>query len=184
MAVNDNILISKAKKGDRNAFKNIYDRYHTQLYFVAKRYLKDDSLAEDAIQDIFLKLWSKRKELDKSQSLKGFLFTMLKNHLLNMLRKQDNRRKVQEGYKKLAQNKKIRSLTEEEIVYAEYQDIISRGLQKLSPAKRKVFKMRSFEGLSNSEVAKKNNVSVHTVKTQFYLGSKFIRNYLKKHADF
>lgn len=184
MAVNDNILASKIKKGDRHAFKEIYDRYHAQLYFIARRYLENDSLAKDAVQDIFLKFWSKREELDESLSIKGFLFTMMKNHVLDMLRKRDTRKKTRERFKMLTEYNSHRCTTEEKVVYTEYEDLTRQALNQLSPAVREVFEMRNFKGFSNSEIAKKNDVSVNTVKTQFYLGSKYIRDYLKKHAGF
>lgn len=63
---NECVLVHKIKKGDQNAFRKLYDRYHEQLYFLAKRYLKDQYLAEDAVQDLFLKVWSKRKKLQGS----------------------------------------------------------------------------------------------------------------------
>lgn len=182
--VNDSFLVSKIKKGNKNAFKEIYDRYHEQLYFLAKSYLKNPYLAEDAVQDIFLKLWKKRRTLDSSSSIKGFLFAMIKNHLVDMLRKRTNSRKIKEGYKILSEDKHLRNTTGEKIIFTEYEEIIKKAVNNLSPAQKKVFEMRCFEGFSNAEVAEKNKVSIHTVKTQFYLGSKYVRNYLKKQAGF
>lgn len=85
--VSDTILTKVIKKGDKDAFKEIYERYHVQLYYLAKQYLKDQKLAEDALQDIFLKLWKKRKRLDSSRSINAFLFTMKKNQVLDLIRK-------------------------------------------------------------------------------------------------
>jgi RNA polymerase sigma-70 factor (ECF subfamily) len=183
MAKNDTVLAGEIKKGNQQSFKILYNRYHKQLYYLARQYLKDEGLARDAVQDIFLKFWDKRQELDPSASIEAFLFTMLKNHVLNMIRDEKNRKKVIEEVKKTAENGEARNSTDEEIIYAEYRDILNRGIEKLSPAERKVFEMRSFEGLSNAEAADKKGVSEHTVKTQYYLGCKSIRDYLKKHAD-
>lgn len=179
----DIVLVRKIQKGDRNAFKKLYDRYHEQLYFLAKRYLKDQYLAEDAVQDLFLKVWTKRKMLQGS-SIKGFLFTTMKNHLIDTIRKQKTSTKVKEDLKKVSKDERCRNTTVEKVIYAEYKKIVEQALQKISPEKRKVFEMKNFEGLSNAEVAEKKDVSVNTVKTQFYLGSKYVRDYLKKHADF
>ncbi|MFH5883614.1 RNA polymerase sigma factor [Halalkalibaculum sp. DA3122] len=178
--MSDSELVKKIRKGKKHALREIYERYHEQLYYVAKRYLKDEAFAEDAIQDIFLKLWKKRKELDPARSIKGLLFSMLKNHVIDMIRKRKTRNKVKDGYKKLSEDNRLRNSTIEELILAEYKDLVIQALKKLTPAQRKVFKMRSFEGLTNAEIAEKNNVSIHTVKTQYYRSSKFIREYLGK----
>src|SRR5699024_8537745 len=178
----DSVLARKIQQGDRNAFKKLYERYHEQLYFLALRYLKDQHLAEDAVQDIFIKLWSNRGKL-KQSSIKGYLFAMMKNHLIDSIRKQKSNTKAKEEFRKVSQEKHRRDTTAEKVIYAEYKKIASRAWESMSPEKRKVFEMKNFEELSNAEVAGKKNVSVNTVKTQFYLGSKYVRNYLKKHAD-
>jgi RNA polymerase sigma-70 factor (ECF subfamily) len=182
MAKSDTKLAGKIKKGNSRAFKELYERYHKQLYYLARQYLKDQDLAKDAVQDIFLKLWDKRQNLDQSASIEGFLFTMLKNHLLNMIRDEDKRKKVIEEVKRTAQDSALVNQVEEEVIYAEYKELASKAVTKLSPAKRKVFEMRSYEGLSNAEVADERSVSEHTVKTQYYLSSRFIRDYLKKYG--
>jgi RNA polymerase sigma-70 factor (ECF subfamily) len=176
------LLIKRIRDGDRGALKKLYNRYHKELYFLAKRYLKDQHLAEDAVQDIFIKLWNKRTKLKPSSST-GYLFAMMKNHLIDTIRKQNTSTKAKKEYKKVSPQKSRKDRTAEKIIYEEYRTVVNRALDKLSPARRKVFEMKNFEGLSNAQVAKKKDVSVNTVKTQYYLGSKYIRNYLKKHVD-
>jgi len=178
---NDSFLVRKIKKGDREGFRTLYDRYHEQLYFLAKRYLKDQYLAEDAVQDIFLKVWIKR-EILQSSSIKGFLFTTMKNHLIDTIREQKTSDRVKEDIKIISQNNHLKSETVEKLIYDEYREVVKKALQNISPEKRKVFEMKNFEGLSNAEVADKKGVSINTVKTQFYLGTKYVRSYLKKHA--
>lgn len=182
MDKSDTVLTNKIKQGNNQALKKLFDRYHKQLYYMSKHYLKNNELAEDAVQDVYLKLWKKRESLDTSLSIEGLLFTMLKNRVLNMIRDEKNRKKIIEEAKKTVQKEECTSVVEEEIIYSEYEDFLDKAVNNLSPAEKEVFKLRSFEGLSNEEVAVKKNVSTHTVKTQYYLSSKFVRNYLKKHA--
>ncbi len=182
MGENNTNLAGEIKKGNRQALKKLYERYHMQLYYLGKRYLKNKELAEDAVQDVFLKVWDKRKKIDPTLSIEGFLFTTLKNHVLNMVRDEGKRKKIIEEVKQTAQTGKSVQTVEEEIIYSEYEDFLNKAINKLSPAEQKVFKLRSIEGLSNEEIAKKRKVSQNTVKTQYYLSSKLVRNYLKKHA--
>jgi RNA polymerase sigma-70 factor (ECF subfamily) len=183
MGRSDTVLAKEIKEGSARAFKELFDKYHERLYYLAKNYLKNQALAEDAVQDVLLKFWARRQSLDPSSSVEGLLFTMLKNHLLNMIRDENNRKKVINEVKKTLQKENNHTnVVEEEILYDEYKELLKKALVKLSPAKREVFELRSFEGLSNAEVANKKDVSEHTVKTQYYLSSKFVRNYLKKHG--
>ncbi len=76
-------LISELKEGSEKAFRKIYLKYHKELYKLALRYLRKTELAEDAVHDIFVKMWDYRDQLDTSGSLSGFLFTALENHVLN-----------------------------------------------------------------------------------------------------
>ena len=175
-------LTRQTKNGNKKAFRELYDRFHVPLFYVAKKYVKDEQLAEDAVQDIFLKLWKKRETLDPGKSVKAFMFTMLKNHLLNLIR--DRKKKVHSGYEALNEEELEHSdKTDEQVMYQEYEDIFEKGLNELSPGKKEVFRLKTEQGLSNQEVADQREVSVTTVKSQYYRGSQFIRAYLRKHAN-
>ena len=178
--LNDTELAIKIRAGNQQAFRELYDRYHVQMYYIAKKYVKSTDLAQDAVQDIFVKLWEKRNRLDESKSIKGFLFTMLRNHVLNMIRDRKDEIVSITGI----ESKKLprQNLTEDELVCKEYHEIVKEGLKELSDRKREVFELRTLQGHSNSEVADLLNINVRTVKTHFYNSSKFMREYLKNHA--
>lgn len=178
--VNDTILVEHIRQGREQAFRELYDRYHRQMYYIAKKYVKDASLAEDAVQDIFVKVWEKRDSLDPSKSIKGYLFTLLKNHVLNMIR--DRKKQIVSVSDVPEGEFPQKNSTDEEMVYNEYQDIVERGLEQLTDRKREVFELK-VNGHSNAQVAEMLHISVRTVKTHYYNGSKFIRTYLKNHAN-
>lgn len=72
--------------GDTNALRVIHERLYPSLHHYAKSMLKDEELADDAIQDIFIKAWTQRQKIGKLQHVKAFFFTMLRRHNLNQLR--------------------------------------------------------------------------------------------------
>src|SRR5690625_699801 len=82
----DHQLVLCLKKCDKLAFEAIYKKYYEPLFLLGRCYLKDPQLAEDAVQDVFSKLWLNRSDIDSSKSLQGFLFTSLRNHVLNMVK--------------------------------------------------------------------------------------------------
>jgi RNA polymerase sigma-70 factor (family 1) len=177
----DNSLLTRLKSGDEIAFREIYHKYHKPLHFIAYKYLKNNDMADDAVQDIFLKLWVNKAFLNEHLSLKGFLFTSLKNHLLNTLR---NHKIHQSKQSEAASSMEI-TLNETELnyQYGEYTQIVQNGIEKLSPQKQHIFKLRTFNGLNNEEVARELQLSINTVKFQFSQATKFLRKYLKKEAD-
>jgi len=178
--LNDTLLAQKISEGSEKAFREIFDRYHIQIFFIAKKYIKDSNLAEDVVQDIFVKLWEKRHGLPQIKSVKGYLFTMVRNHVLNMLRDRKSELVSLSGVteKKLP----VQNLTENELQYKEYERVLKEGMNGLSDRKREVFELRTIKGLSNSEVAEILQIHIRTVKTHYYNGSKYIRAYLKNHA--
>lgn len=179
-ALNDSELVIKIRSGNSEAFREIYDRYHIQMFYIARKYLKSHTLSEDAVQDAYVKVWEKRHTLDETKSLKGFLFTILKNHVLNMIRD----RKDQIVYVSKVQETALpqQNVTEDDIIYQEYEKILEQGKNELSDRKREIFDLKTVEGKSNSEVADILGINIRTVKTHFYLSSRFIKMYLQKHA--
>lgn len=177
----DKYFLEKLKEGDERAFRKIYDRYHQSIYGIAFKYLKSKSLAEDAVHDVFIKLWDYRNKLDANQSLKGFLFTTAKNHVLNMIRNKKRNQEKREGYahlKPVSKNKTVDHLT-----LKNYKKVFQHFLKKLPEGKREIFRMKMQEGISNKKIAEKLEISVNTVKSQYYKASKFIKEQLNKHTE-
>jgi len=174
----DHILLEKIKAGDEQSFRLIYEKYHEQLYRVALKYLRSKELAEDAVHDVFIKLWNNRKKLEKSGSLKGFLFTTAKNHVLNMLSR--NKRKVKKHILLRYERKVSRMEPANVIALSEYRGLYRQAVKERPPKRREVFKLRTDEGLTNREAAQFLDISVHTVKSQYYKASNFIRDYVNE----
>jgi RNA polymerase sigma-70 factor (ECF subfamily) len=174
-------LVSRLRNGDKKAFESIYLIYHKQVLGLAIRYLKDQQLAEDAVQDVFSKLWSNRHKLDSEKSIKAFLFTVLKNHVLNMIKKR--KRQILRQFEYAEVNKKESRSTDQEIIYEDTENILSEGLNKLPEKKKIVFNLKTIEGYSNREIANQLGISIHTVKSQFYKANKFIKNFLSARID-
>jgi len=72
--------------GDTDSLRIIHEHLYSSLHHYAKSILKDEALADDAIQDIFIKAWTQREKIGKLQHVKAFFFTMLRRHNLNQLR--------------------------------------------------------------------------------------------------
>lgn len=175
------IEVIRLKKGDKTAFREIYERYHRSIYTLALRYLKDHHMAEDATQDIFIKLWITKERLDPEKSLKSFLFTCLRNHVLNMIRNQ--KRRILAAYQLKEIHHPVSTCTEDDIQYNEYSEILNDGLDKMPERRKEVFRLKMVTDLTNAQIAEKLQISIHTVKVHYKLGTIFIKSHLKNQAD-
>lgn len=176
--IEENIALQQLRAGNEEAYEKLYHCYHKRLYSFAFKYLKSRELAEDAVQDTFIKLWEHRKTI--TISIKGFLFTSARNHVMNMIR--NKKRKVLKHIQLEQQETNTSNSTEEVILYSEYQQIFARGLEKLPDGKKEIFRLKTVQGLSNQEIASRLDITIHTVKSQYYQASKFIKEYLNEHA--
>lgn len=170
--------IQQLRMGDEKAYERVYQLYHKRLYGFALKYLKSHELSEDAVHDTFIKLWDHRSKLETN--IRGFLFATLRNHVMNMIR--NNKRKVLKQIHLNYRKSTSSNQTEDVILFSEYQKIFADGLDQLPAGKKEIFKLKTVQGLSNKEIADKLDISIHTVKSQYYEASRFIRNYLDEHA--
>src|SRR6195952_5408548 len=83
----ESTLISLLAQNSEYAFQLLFDRYRDTIYKVAMMYVKSPVIAEEIVQDVFLKLWFQRKNLQEIRSLESWLFTLTKNLTLNCLKK-------------------------------------------------------------------------------------------------
>ena len=174
----DDELLILLQKGNERAFTAIYERYHKLLYVLAYKYLKDNDTAKDAVQQIFLKLWESRSLFSIHINLRNYLYTMLKNHLLNEIR--NNYTALEKNYE-LAQetieyeNEILSKLEEKEVTEQLY-----RAIDSLPEQKKAVCLYKLKDSLSNQEIAEKMQISIPTVKTHYSQAIKLLREHFDK----
>lgn len=174
----DDELLILLQKSNEKAFTAIYERYHKLLYVVAYKYLKDNDTAKDAVQQIFLKLWESRTLFNININLRNYLYTMLKNHLLNEIR--SNYTALEKNYE-LAQesieyeNEILSRLEEKEMTEQLYLAINDLPEQKKAVC---LYKLR--DALSNQEIADKMQITIPTVKTHYSQAIKLLRGHFDK----
>lgn len=174
----DEALFALIEKGDEGAFTQAYDRYHKLLYVLAYRYLMNGDMAEDAIQHVYSRLWEFRTELRVGISLKNYLFTMTKNHVLNLIRNENSA--ITKNYE-MAQS--APAYEDNLIENLEKQELMSnfyKAVDMLPVQKREICLMKVREELTNQEIAGRMKLSVNTVKTHYSEALKLLRVHLRK----
>lgn len=174
----DDELFILLQKGNERAFTAIYERYHKLLYVVAYKYLKDNDAAKDAVQQIFLKLWESRSAFSIPINLRNYLYTMLKNHVLNEIR--NNYTALEKNYELTQEvveyeNEILFKLEEKEMSEQLYQ-----AINNLPKQKKAICLYKLKDNLSNQEIAKKMQLSIPTVKTHYSQSIKLLRDYFNK----
>ena len=85
--VNEKLLVAELKNHNEQAFRKLFDIYYREIYTFSLSLLKNIELAEENVQDVFLKIWLHRENLDLQQSFKSYLFTIARNQAFNFLNK-------------------------------------------------------------------------------------------------
>ena len=157
--------IEKLKRGSYEAFDTLYDMYADSLYGFALLHTKSSVQAEDIVQETFLKLWNMRASLSVAGSFKSMLFTIAKNHVIDVFRQQINRPDF-EDYIRFCEDEHLLDNTSVEKIY--YDDFID----KLAIAKQK---------LTLAQIAALSDISEQTVKNHLSAALKILREELRKY---
>ena len=152
-----------ACEGDTQAFEKIHRELFTALYYYALKLLEDNELADDAVQDLFIKIWVKRAEIGELQKVKAYFFTALRRQVLNQLR---NLRLRQLNISRLLQPE-IEFSPEEIVVHQEEANSLhARLLQllnELPPRQREAIYLHYFENMDYQQVAAIMGVNYQSV---------------------
>ena len=178
----DSSLISAVKKGDKGAYEQLFVRYYPTLLRFIHGMLKDNHMAEDIAQNIFMKLWIHREKLDSTQSLKNYLFVLAKHEIFNIFKAkrttmlsllpQLNDRDIEDrGYS-----------IEEQYNYAELNELLIQNISKMPPQRQLIFRMSRCEHLSNREIAERLGLSVRSVDKHIELALKDLHNSISSNS--
>ena len=160
-------------KDDVLAYERIFHRYYPMVSGFIRGMLKDDAMAEDVAQNIFMKLWINRFRLKKETCLRSWLYVLAKNEALNILRsKRANSIVLQPD---VQETKISESTVEDWYNYVETNARLRNDIEAMPPQRRMIFNMSRYENLSNLEIAIRLNLSVRTVEKHIELALKDLR---------
>jgi RNA polymerase sigma-70 factor len=173
-------LILRLIGGDEDAFCELYATYKNRLIYFAMRFLKSREYAEDVFQDAFTVVWQSRRFINPDASFSSYLYTIMRNRILNQLRNVANEEKLKESI--LSQALDYTEDTKREVMLNDLKSLISHALQQLTPRQREIFEMSREAQLSHKEIADKLGISVNTVQEHISTSLKLIRTYLIKYS--
>lgn len=167
---------------DLITFDQVYNQYHRVIYSNIFKLIKDQSIADDILQDVFFALWENRDKINTERPVSAWLFVVSYNKSISYLK-----RKVKESIDYVENYDSFQSVAEEifpdKILIEAQLNILEDAVNALSPQRQKVFRLCRFEGKSQKETAMILGLSTESVKDYLKQSKYFIQEYVSsKHA--
>jgi RNA polymerase sigma-70 factor (ECF subfamily) len=170
-------LLIQLQNGNRMAFDVLYHKYATRLTIKLLQLVKSEEIAQDLLQEIFMKIWQMRRALKEEQSFPALLYTMASNLSLNSYRaavREQNRLMT-------IKNSESYTHIEEDIDFEETNKILNHALSTLTDRQREVYTLHKLEGKSYKEISELLQISHSAINQHIQLANKQIRIILKDH---
>ncbi|SDC98191.1 RNA polymerase sigma factor [Niabella drilacis] len=183
MEVTTGVLLGRIVSGDERAFRQLYNRYHQQIYAIGYYLSRSQTIAEDIVQDVFLKIWDKRAELREVRQFEGWLKIIVKNHTLNVLEKAAKERltrKVQQEQERAAL---AETLLAPKLEQKEINHLIQKAIDRLPPQQKKAYLLSRQEGFKVAEIAEIMDLSIYTVKNHLKVATASIIAFCKRNME-
>lgn len=160
------------QQGDKCAFEYFFKTYVDMLYAYAMGFCRDEDVAEDLVQEAFVRFWTMREKLSYTESIYGYLQRTVKNICIN----RKERERVEEKYRCEVLSTEVEEFDwNDDDALEELRQQLLKAIDRLPEKCREIFVLSCLEGLKYQEVADQLNVSINTVKTQVRFGYKKLR---------
>ncbi|HKS29224.1 MAG TPA: sigma-70 family RNA polymerase sigma factor [Pyrinomonadaceae bacterium] len=179
MHTSDAELLRAVASGDSQALAELYDRYHSILFGLLLRILRDGAEAEDVLQEVFIQAWRRASKFDESRG-KAFtwLVTIARSRAIDRLRslsaaERASLRAAPDPWQEVSD-------ASTDAVRSEESERVRRALSEIPEEQREALLLAYFEGLSQTEIAEKTETPLGTIKTRTRAGLKRLRELLRK----
>jgi RNA polymerase sigma-70 factor (ECF subfamily) len=175
--VTDEDLLAAIARGDEGALAQLYGRYGRVAYGLALRVVRDQGLAQDAVQEAFLAAWRTAAAFDPARGKAStWLLTFVHRRAVDLVRREDRRRGEPLDDAPVAGGDE----TDEEAIVREERRRVQAALEVLTPNEREPIELAYYGGLSQSEVAERLGVPLGTVKSRMFAGLARLRDTLEE----
>ena len=164
-------LLQHIIAGDEVFFKVFFQKYHRQIYAHAFKYASNEDLAEEITQEVFIDIWQYRHALQSVHNIGGYLFKIIRNKALLLLKKQVKQEMIKRGLP-VAQptNPTLNTILDKENT-----TLLNNCIEQLPPKRKEIYILRKQEGRSIQQIASRMRISENTVKNQLKAAGKFIK---------
>jgi RNA polymerase sigma-70 factor, ECF subfamily len=165
LAEGDVELVERLQRRDPQALAELYDRYGRLAYSLIVRVVRDGALAEDLVQETFLRVWNRAQGFDAQRGALGpWLLAVARNRAIDYLRSASGRERNALELEEV-DHPSLYTDMERDILASDKARMIRAALEKLAPKQREVIELAYFEGLTQTEMAERMGQPLGTVKT-------------------
>ena len=179
MRENEERYVAALKEGSREAFTMLYNLYADRLYSFALVQTKSKQMAEDVVQDTFLKLWNNRTNLNCYGNVQALVFTMARNLIIDAFRRQVANIDI-DAYFKLHEALPSTASPEESLYFNETKEHLEQAKAKLSNKECKIYEMSREQDMPIKKIAQTLNLSPQIVKNYLTSTLKVFRSQLRR----
>ncbi len=174
-------LLNALILGDELAFKHIYQRYNRKIFSFAFYLTKSSDIAEEIVQEVFLKVWEKKADIDPSRDFIPYIRTITQNLVFNFFKKAKREKALQD---KISDGMEaIRNNDIDFIIGRELNKILEAAIQALPPQKRIIYSLSRNDSLSYDEIAQQLGLSRNTVRNHMHEAIKSVQDYVSNNTD-
>lgn len=172
----DRRAVEQLKEGSKAAFHHLFDTYGPKIFAFAMSHLRNEAEAEELLQEVFLKLWEVRENLDSSKNIKSFLFKICINLIYDFIRKKN----LSKAYVDYSVHNPSFSCnnTWQEVIYHDMINHLQCLVAHMPEQRQRIFRLSKEEGLSVEDIALKLNLSPRTVENHLYRAVSFLKEKL------
>lgn len=174
----DEHLLTLISTGNKASFAELYTRYASALFGYCMKRINDKAASEEIIQEIFIRLWERRANLEHVTHLKAYLYSAVRHQLANHIAHSIIRVKYARYYEAFAAQH--HNSTEENMNVKDLQETLERSLSTLPDNCQKVFRMSRMEHLTIPEIAARTNLNQRTVENYITQALKHLRTVFHK----
>lgn len=176
--IDEKALLIELKRGDKIAFKQLYEVYSGKLASKLIYLLKSEELAQDILQDVFLKIWINREMIDTELSFGAFLYKIATNLSKNVIRKNVYDQLMRDEVGKDG----VYHPMEEDEDAEQAKAILDQAMDQLTERQREVYTLHKLEGLSYQEISEKLNISLSAINHHIQKANKHLKAVLKSRS--
>jgi RNA polymerase sigma-70 factor (ECF subfamily) len=174
-------LLTKIAAGDEKAFGIVFHHYRKRIYAYAFHLFENKEMADELVQDVFLKLWLSRDKIPGIVKFDAWLFIIARNRIFDTLKLLS---------REIVINAQIEggllpdpNTVENQLIDKENEALLNQALGRLSPQQKLIFTLSRNQGMKHEEIASRLNISRNTVKTHLVHALKVLRAALPLHSD-
>lgn len=173
---NEPDLLLRLRQGDKRTFEKLYFNYSKPLYWKLLKMVRIEEVADDLLQDLFIRIWDRREQIDPTQPFKVYLYRIA-THMVYDHYRREGRKAVMQQYIK-SDSSEISLETEQSLALRQSQSLIQAAIEQLPPQRKQAFILCRMEGKSHQQAAEIMQISPNTVHNHLTKATEYVKRYV------